>query len=243
MIDVRKWAELPPVIEKHGEIEVLRDDLINGGSKTRFLPFLVDGSQEVVFGAPFCGGAPYALSVLGKDVGFKVTLFYAKRKKHHPRQVGALENGANIFEVPFGYMTNVQAKARKYASENGARFLPLGFDVPEAEEPFVEFMQKIRRKHGDFDEVWCAVGSGMLARCLGRGFPNSVIHGVTVGLESRHKKQDYGSNVQLRDGGYEFSQEMPKQSPFPCCGYYDRKAWFLCAEHGKGRVLFWNVMG
>ena len=144
MIDVRKWAELPPVIEKHGEIEVLRDDLINGGSKTRFLPFLVDGSQEVVFGAPFCGGAPYALSVLGKDVGFKVTLFYAKRKTHHPRQKGALENGANIFEVPYGYMTNVQAKARKYASENGARFLPLGFDVPKAEEPFVEFMQKVR---------------------------------------------------------------------------------------------------
>ena len=82
MPNVRKWLDIPPVIERHGEIDVLRDDLIDGGTKARFLPFLINGAKEVVFGGPFCGGAPYTLAVLGRESGIKVTLFYAKRKKY-----------------------------------------------------------------------------------------------------------------------------------------------------------------
>ena len=60
MLDPRKYLDVPAVLEKHGRITVVRDDLLEGGSKLRFLPFLVQGAEEVVFGAPFCGGAPLA---------------------------------------------------------------------------------------------------------------------------------------------------------------------------------------
>ena len=40
--DLKKWLEIPPVIEQHGRFNILRDDLIDGGSKIRFLPFLID---------------------------------------------------------------------------------------------------------------------------------------------------------------------------------------------------------
>lgn len=231
-----------PIIEKHNEISVVRDDLLPGGSKTRFLPFLLGDAEEIVFGGPFCGGAPVALATIGKQLGRKVTIFYAKRKKLHKRQLQVLGLGGTIYSVPFGYMSNVQAKARAYAASRGALFLPLGFDVPQAEAPFVAAMELVRKQVGNPDEIWCASGSGMLARCLGKAFPESQIRAVAVGLASRWKSQAMPGNVRIEPADVDFSVECQGSAPFPCCPNYDRKAWVRCVN-GKGRRLFWNVLG
>jgi hypothetical protein len=243
-MDPRRWLDQPPVIERHGNrFSVVRDDLLEGGSKLRFLPFLVAGAREIVFGGPFCGGAPLALSVLGKYSGQRVTLFYAKRAELHRRQKLALRNGATIYQVPHGYMTNVQAKAKAYAARAGALFLPLGFDVPAAEEPFVEAMRRVRRETGSPDQVWCASGSGMLARCLGRAFPDSEIRAVGVGLKSRHGAQAFPPNVSVLEYPRPFGWETRSEAPFPCCPNYDRKAWETMVREAHGTCLFWNVLG
>jgi 1-aminocyclopropane-1-carboxylate deaminase/D-cysteine desulfhydrase-like pyridoxal-dependent ACC family enzyme len=232
------------IIEQHHGVDVLRDDLLAGGSKSRFLPYLIQGAKEVVFGGPFCGGAPLCLSVYGKRMGIKVTLFYAKRNNLHRNQKKALENGATIYQVPYGYMTNVQSKAKKYCEQTGALFLPLGFDVPQANEPFIRDMKAIREKQGRYDEVWVACGSGMLARCLGHAFPDSTIKAVVVGLNSRNKKQAYPSNVELIDCPYTFDKDCKSRPPFPSSENYDAKAWEQLMIHGtRGkRILFWNVL-
>ena len=93
------WWQPKPIIEEHNRFLVVRDDLVPGGSKMRFLPYLVQDAKEVVFGGPFCGGAPYALSVWGGRTKTKVTLFYAKRNELHIRQKKALKNGATIYQV------------------------------------------------------------------------------------------------------------------------------------------------
>lgn len=217
--------------------------MLEGGSKLRFLPFLVRNAAEVVYGGPFCGGAAVALSVLGRDAGIRTTLFYAKRKALHRRQLRALRNGAVIYQVPHGYMTNVQAKARAYAASAGALMLPLGFDIPEAAEPFGEAIAAVRRRMGDPEEVWCATGSGMLVRLLGRGFPNSKVIGVAVGLKSRHDAQWLTPNVTMLEAPEDFAKESKITSPFPCCPNYDRKAWAMAQERARGSTLFWNVMG
>jgi len=69
-----------PIVQRFDGIDVVRGDLLEGGSKTRFLPFLMAGAREVVYGGPWCGGAALAFSVIGRLDGFKVTLFYAARK-------------------------------------------------------------------------------------------------------------------------------------------------------------------
>ena len=174
------WWQPKPIIEEHNRFLVVRDDLVPGGSKMRFLPYLVQDAKEVVFGGPFCGGAPYALSVWGGRTKTKVTLFYAKRNELHIRQKKALKNGATIYQVKYGRMSNVQAKARRYAKDKGALFLPLGFDVPEASNPFIQQMKLVRAMGGNVDQVWAATGSGMLARCLGKAFDPIPVHGVIV---------------------------------------------------------------
>jgi Pyridoxal-phosphate dependent enzyme len=240
-------SEAAPILEEHQGVVVVRDDLLEGGSKMRFLGSLVpEGTREVVFGGPFCGGAPLALSVLARQRGIRCTLFYAKREELHRRQRAALANGAAIYQVPMGFLTHVQARARRYAADKGALFLPLGFDRPEAEAPFVAAMRGVRAQLGAPPaEVWCATGSGMLARCLARAFPESAIHAVAVGLQSRWSAQAFPENVQVWPALYRFDQPCRSRPPFPSCPNYDAKAWELCVAGGRrgGRRLFWNVLG
>lgn len=49
------WHDREAVLERYaGDLTVVRDDLLDeGGSKLRFLPFLTEGAEEVVFGGPF----------------------------------------------------------------------------------------------------------------------------------------------------------------------------------------------
>jgi cysteine synthase len=233
-----------PVVERHGDVWVVRDDLIPGGSKSRFLPYIIQGAREVVYGAPFCGGAPVALAYVGATLGIAVTIFYAKRRVPHPRQRRVRQMGARIVWVPMGFMSHVQQKARLYAEQNRALFLPLGFDVSAAEKPFVTSMKTVRDAlRFDPDEVWCATSSGMLARCLSEAFPSSRIKAVTVGLKSRHEQQAFASNVELVPTRYAFAQESRVSAPFPICPNYEAKAWELCVQRRNVRALFWNVIG
>src|SRR5215831_6721764 len=242
---MKVWNQ-PAILEKHNNITVVRDDLLSdGGSKIRFLPYLIEGAEEIVFGGPFCGGAPIALAVVGALTGQRITLFYAGRKNLHWRQKRAIELGAQLHYVsPFGYISHVQSDARKYAQKIGALFLPLGFDVPAAQEPFVAAMRDVRKRVGDPDEVWCCCASGMLTRCLAIAFSSSAIKAVTVGLASRHKLQNFPSNVTLIDSGYkELAKESRADCPFSCCKNYERKAWEHAARSARGTALFWNVAG
>lgn len=239
------WWQAPPIIEDHGGVLVVREDLVEGGSKIRFLPHIIGDAKELVYGGPFCGGAAYALSVWGKRTGAKVTLFYAKRQHHHWRQIAAYKNGAVIYEVPNGYMTVVQARAREYAADKGALLLPLGFDVPAAAEPYEAAMRAVRDQVGAIDEVWCATGSGMIARSLGRAFleTGAQVKAVVVGLASRNEAQAYTPNVETISCRYSFDQECQAPAPFPSCKNYERKAWEVMQFRGRGRRLFWNVLG
>lgn len=228
-------------IEKHEGLRVLRDDLLEGGTKTRFLPYLIEGEREAVFGAPFCGGAPPALAFVGREMRIAVTIFYAKRAELHRKQKQVLRYGGKIITVEPGYMTNVQAKARAYAGERGARFLPLGFDVADAELPFIEALNRLKRRIGSPGEIWVACGSGMLARCLSKAFPDSLINPVAVGLKSRHLRQSFGANVRLHEYPLDFAQECKSIPPFPSCPNYDAKAFEFAREKAAPGSLFWNV--
>lgn len=247
-MDPRRWldevAQLERMALPGARITVLRDDLIEGGSKLRFVPFLCEGADEVVYGGPFCGGAAHAISVWAREAGKRATLFYADRAERHPRQIAAAANGARIVTVRPGYMSVVQARARAYAAETGALFLPLGFDVPAAVGPLEHAARQVRAAlGGDPDEVWCAAGSGMLTRVLAGVFTGSAIKAVAVGLASRHGAQAFPRNVDLIPAGMPFERPAHGACPFPCDPNYDLKAWRACVRQAKGDALFWNVAG
>jgi Pyridoxal-phosphate dependent enzyme len=227
-----------PVVETHNGIRVVRDDLFPGGTKARFLPMLFDGADEVVYASPAEGGAQFALATIAKSLGKRVTIFVAKRAEPHPRanQVKAL--GGTVVQISPGYLNVVQARAKAYAEAAGARLVPFGADLPEA----IEAIRQAAIATGETpDEVWCASGSGVLARGLALAWPKARRHSVQVG---RKLSAEDVAGAEIHEHDRAFGAVARSTPPFPADPHYEAKAWeILLGKRGSGRVLFWNVAG
>ena len=169
----------PRVIE-HDDVFVVRDDLFEGGTKARFIPLLFDCADEVVYASPAEGGAQTALATVAAQLGKRATIFVARHAHLHPRTLMAKRLGAQIVQVSPGYLNVVQARAREYCQEHGARLAPFGFDIPGATQAIAAAARSIGIQPG---EVWCAGGSGVLARGLAQAWPDARRHVVQVGRD------------------------------------------------------------
>ncbi|MDE2284726.1 MAG: pyridoxal-phosphate dependent enzyme [Hyphomicrobiales bacterium] len=228
----------PPEVIQHEGVFVVRDDRFPGGTKARFLPLLFDGANEVVYASAAEGGAQTALATVAAQLGKRATIFVAKRAQPHPRALMAKRLGARIMQVTPGYLSTVQARARDYCRQPGVRLAPFGVDMPEA----IEAIASAARATGiEPDEVWCASGSGVLARGLAKAWPKARRHVVQVG-RALSPADVAGASIHVYP--VPFGREGRAKPPFPSDPHYDAKAWEYCAARkGQGRVLFWNVAG
>ena len=150
--------------------------------------------------------------------------------------------GAKIVQVPHGYLNVVQARAREYSQEHGARLASFGFDTPEAIDTIAQAALSIGIEP---DEVWCAAGSGVLARGLAQAWPNARRHVVQVG-RPLGPNDVAGATIHKYPKPFEWAIENPP--PFPSDPHYDAKAWEYCLDQrlkhgGADDALFWNVTG
>lgn len=228
----------PVIIKKHDGVLVVRDDYIAGGTKRRFIDKLIaDTDRELVYASPVYGGAQIAIAHAARDAGILATIFCAERRQTHPRTLAAIAAGANIIQVPHGYLNVVQARARAYVeSTPGAQLLPFGLDTPIALEIIAKAAAEAIKQTGPVDEVWCAGGSGVLARGLRAGIPEAALHVVQVG----HALALDGATIHVHP--LKFEQDAKILPPFPSCSNYDAKVWGILKARAQGRVLFWNVM-
>ncbi|WP_376802529.1 hypothetical protein [Candidatus Raskinella chloraquaticus] len=120
-----------------------------------------------------------------------------------------------------------------------------GVDLPEA----VTLLAEAALATGvDPDEVWCAAGSGVLARALAQAWPDSCFntefarrHVVQVG-RGLARKDMAGATIHIYPRP--FADVAKAISPFPSDPHYDAKEWeTMTARKGPGRVVFWNVAG
>jgi hypothetical protein len=227
-----------PIIEKHNNIFVVRDDLIAGGTKSRYCEYLFQSYDHVVYATPAFGGAQVALALCAKLAGKRCTLFTAKRKTPHRRTVQAYNYGADVYMVPYGYLHVVQSKAKKFAKDKNAHYLEFGADEQQAINLIGDAGRYVFDQIGDVDEVWSASGSGVLTRGLQNSGVNADFHAVQVGKPPKHGK------AKLHKYPKPFQFESKFRTPFPSCPNYDRKAWEYCLRlKGDGNIVFWNVMG
>lgn len=227
-----------PVVCEHEGISVVRDDLFPGGTKARYLMRLFDQADELVYASPAEGGAQSALAICAEKLGKKATIFVAKRKQVHDRAYMAKAHGATVYQVAPGYLTVVQARARKYCEDTGALLAPFGVNMPET----IEAIAAAARATGiEPDEVWAAAGSGVLSRGLAAAWPRARRHAVQVG---RKLSAEDVAGATIHEAPLKFEQPSKAKAPFPADPHYDAKAWEICkARRGAGLVVFWNVTG
>lgn len=181
-------------IEKYDNqagIYILRDDLLPGGTKSILIDSLLvnrDDVNELVYASPCYGGFQIALSIFCKNNNKRATIFCAKRTIRHSNTEICIRNGANIVEVPYGYLSVVEKHAREYIRDStlqkkksisinseggvlGEPMVPLkiafGANSPESINIIASRAKRvIETFHTTYgtppDEIWCAVGSGTL---------------------------------------------------------------------------------
>lgn len=224
-----------PVIERVGSVDVVRDDLLPGGTKMRaLLPLMQSRSEEeFVYASPAYGYAQVALAHCAAMLNRRATVFTAKRADPHPLTRRARAAGAQVVLVPHGYLSNVQSKAAAYAARAGAYLVPFGGDSEEAVEAIADSARSLPVAPG---EVWTVAGSGALSRGLQRAWPAARFFAVLVGKTT----SDVGraERVVCR---YSFEQPCREAVPFPSSQWYDAKAWEYVVAGASPGALFWNV--
>jgi len=240
--DLGDWKDSfpTPVVEEHGGFVVVRDDLLDGGSKMRFADYLIQSQQEIeewVYGSsPATGYAQISLSCLCRKYGKKAVIFMADRAKDnlHEYQLRAIESGATMKWVPNGMLSVTEKRARDYVKESPSnrRLLPIGFDHPSviASVSWVARNMDIAPR-----EVWTVGSSGTLTRGLQQAWPDASFHCVAVG-----HRGDYG-RAKVYRCEIPFNKETKVKPPFPSAPTYDAKAWEFMKEHASPGALFWNV--
>jgi hypothetical protein len=238
-------------VENHHGIHVLRDDLLEGGTKSILMPYYDRPEiNEFVYASPVYGCFQIALSVYAKSVNKKATIFCAKRKKLHPNTILCKEYGAKIIEIPFGYLSNIEKKARDYCL-NKKKIEKITFgglnqrNIALIGKRMINILKHIKRLP---NQIWCAVGSGTLLSGILSSVPNSVkVYGVIVGAEIDMNILNKYHNLTLLKYPKPFEKESKIKINFPSSPNYDRKAFELCLIENENSsideyILFWNVM-
>lgn len=236
------WPD--PVIEDHEGFLVVRDDLLNAGSKVRFLDFLISSKKEInewVFGScPATGYAQISLPIACRRHGKKAVLFMAKRdmNKLHPYQQRGIKEGTIYHWIENGMLPVTQKRARDYAAESSDRMvLPLGLEHPTVLASIIKVAQGLSVIP---KEVWTVGSSGTLNRGLQLAWPSAMMNVVSVGHTM--KPHEIG-RATLYKSPYKFDRpvkenEMP---PYPSAPTYDAKVWTFVKQYASPGALIWNV--
>lgn len=226
-------------IEEYDNIH--RDDLLNGGTKSVVLPYVLDSNySEFVYATPVYGAFQIALTLYANSIGKKATLFCAERKIKHDNTMEVINNGGNVIEVKHGYLSVVQKRARDYAMENNAQLLPFGAYDSVAKDILIKRAISLTGCL-DFDVVFCALGSGTLYESICEALPDKHVIGVSVGKDYINNK----TNGTVLKYELPFEKKSKIKPPFKCSINYDAKAWHYCKRYKQQnedkKILFWNV--
>ncbi|MEJ7610656.1 MAG: pyridoxal-phosphate dependent enzyme [Ferruginibacter sp.] len=229
-------------IEIHNDVYVLRDDLLPGGTKSIFLPSVLDNAKDCfVYASPVYGGMQIALALYATSIGKKAVIFSAKRNKPHANSLKVKEASGLVYQVPVGYLTVCQARAREYAEKNNGQLISFGANYPAAIDAIAARMKQVTSSLGfEPDEIFCAAGSGTLLAGIVQGTATAKVKAVQVGAELPVQSNE---RVSILPYHKPFEYESRTVAPFPSCANYDLKAWEYCLKYKTGqKVLFWNVL-
>jgi hypothetical protein len=246
----------PLALQTVGNVCVVRDDLLPGGTKSRGLTTWLHKyrHEKLLYRSPPHGYAQVALAIACQELGIPCAI--VTREVYVNNGVPTISNqtrlardyGARI--LLFGESPDADEVIGKLCGAGGSGGyieLPLGLDDPGYRQELSEDLEAAidtARLSDWCDRIWVSVGSGTLFGCLSDVLPASIdLFAVDVGVlpedDSRINRVRFVAN-----SGYH-RYHKPFDSPYllaptPSNENYDAKIWSYRKHFRQGDVI-WNV--
>jgi len=243
------------IIYQNMTLNVVREDLLIGGSKTRgSVKFLADflsqnpNVDELIYTGASNGygqiAVAYALYLLKSDVKLRIyyqstNLFYVK---HMQNLVTYLYPYTNYLAVE-DTLKNIWAQINMYLeSHPNSRELPLGLDDPKFNHYFATALEKQLASYVDkIQRLWLVGGSGTLYNILYKILPETKFHLVQVG-RSLDISPEQAKRTTLYKSTFKLYRDVPYKIPYPTVQSYDAKIWEF-SDKFQNNDYIWNVAG
>ena len=239
------------LIESHSidsiSLNVVRDDLLIGGTKVRALePFIKSsGHSEFVYPSPAYGFAQVAIAACCKKHGKKAVIFVAKRNTLYKYTQIAQSLGATICQVPDGRLVVVSKRAKDYvaASPTTRHMIRWGASDPQTLENLIKSLQKIEPKMRN-KRVWVCVGSGTLLTAMAAAWPKTRFMCLIVGANHDMSSFTFADRIEKTfKATKRYDQPFENMFPWPANSHYEAKLYPFIVKHGQDGDVIWNVAG
>lgn len=243
-------------------INVIRDDLLVGGTKQRGMYELMKKSDNdtFVYASPLNGYAMVAISYCSQLLG-KESIIFVAGSVHSPSTKKAMKYGAKIILVN-GTLEEAQKRATEYSTEHSSMLIPFGGDSPEFSKILYKNLKKATKHISEPSRLWIPIGSGTLSRTLMKLWPNAKIVPIRIGKNVW--EDQYSSESWKRMGGRKridylrvvndprlpkikgfeyqrFEEPAPIMPPWPSMKTYDAKMYQRILQFGQEGDYVWNV--
>ena len=230
-------------IDEDTKVKVVRDDMIQGGTKQRAIDVYFKGKgEEYIYAGPPTGYAQVALAKSGKKYNENVTIFLSRRNSDTKATKKARSLGAKIIYTRIGMnLKDLQEDAKKYKNRKSNRvLLPFGLDNEDFVQRLVICIKEAWGRKKKPQRMWLVAGSATLLKALHKVFPKCHFLIVQVGKKIWPDQLE-GINHTLYISPEKFNDEAEIQPPYPTVKAYDAKLWRFVLEYGKNGDFVWNV--
>lgn len=237
------------------KINVVRDDLVIGGTKSRaalsYVEYLLSqcpNTNELVYFGASNGYAQvafaYALQLLKSNL--KLTIFFQNIQSQDATKLKYL--ASNLYANLHYINVNKSFKETwididQYLLEHARAYLiPFGLkDNFYSQFLFKALQNEIDPYVSKIARLWMVIGSGVLFGVLYQLLPKTFFNLVVVGKDVDVEKYD-PNRIKLYRSTYKLYQPIDTKIPYPTTHSYDGKIWEFQSEFQNGDYI-WNVAG
>jgi 1-aminocyclopropane-1-carboxylate deaminase/D-cysteine desulfhydrase-like pyridoxal-dependent ACC family enzyme len=258
------------------KVYVKRDDLLNGNmdlppwAKMEGIRRVLESGElskdrPIIHLSVRVSYSGWALAYIGKELGFKIKIAYPDTKDYPKKALEKIESlGAELVPMKPNILSIVISSVGILAEKEKYQMMPYAFNHSEYITYFKERTQSIMQKK-NFKHLVINAGSGVTPSGVLQGFMNFETFGVQSEEDKKYahlittaskssiasmlkKWNVYDRNqTQIHETPHDFFDDMDWcETPFPCNGNWDKKAWSWLKENGcklDGDVLFYNLGG
>jgi hypothetical protein len=243
-------------VKENITVNVIRDDLLPGGTKQRALTKFIEyypEYNEFIYCGTSSGFAQVALTIACREMNKQATLFLTNSPKHAPYlSLWCQKKGANV-TIYQEKLSIIEQKAKNYANEDISKrcLLPFGLDSATYNDfLYTQLLEAIPPEIKP-KRLWITVGSGTLLRVLANIWPETEFMPVQVG--KKIWEDQYTPDLWKRIGGYDrinklkapqnFFTSVPCKllPPYPSVSNYDAKIWQHVLKYAEDGDWVWNI--